>query len=471
MSDFQGTLNNFDVEPLQLPGLIQSHGYLIALDDISNICFCSENISEFIAIPHLEFLNNNLEWLEVAINHVDQQDFITQLLKSGKGKHGYAPNNPFKIEVSGSAYNLIISASDNYTLLEFEPCNTLSSVNIQHLIGTSLSEMVGDGNLKSLLENSVTGVNSIIDFDRVMIYRFAEDGNGEVVAESKNNNLESWLGLHYPESDNPKQARELYKKNLTRLVADVNVLPSRLSAGKNNTILLDLSSSELEAVGPMHIQYLKIMGAASSFSISILYKNEVWGLITCHNYTPKHIEYKSRTSAKLLGQILSSSLELRQDGVNLKIQKDYNQHLGKLAKLLLENKSIINALTQFKINILNVVKATGAVLVYDHKVTTLGVVPGEQQLKRLLKWVAAKRTKAFYFTNHLSDKFPEALSYKNLASGLMVLVLDREKKEYIIWFKPEIIKSPTLSFKIWEEIVKGKSSNWTTEEVDSVKRL
>lgn len=493
MPDFHVDLNNCDVEPIHIPGSIQSHGFLIALDDAFNICYYSDNTAKFFRLSDLNLLGKPLSHLESILNHVEHQDFITQLLKIGKGKKGFEPNNPHEVVILGTAYNLVISASGAHTLLEFELSVTRPPVNIQHMIGSSLSEMLADRNLSNLLKNTVLEVKHIIQYDRVMIYRFAEDGHGEVVAEAKIKKLESWLGLHYPASDIPKQARELYKKNLTRLIADVSVLPSRISTDKHNSEPLDLTCSELRSVSPMHIQYLKNMGVASSFSISLIYRNQLWGLIACHSYTPKFIDYSSRKSAKLIGQILSSALEFRQDDENQKTQKEYSAQLDKLAKLLMKQDTLVQALTKNKINLLNVVKASGAVLVYDQQVTTLGITPNEEQLKKLLKWIAKKRTKFFFHTDQLSAVFPDALAYKHAASGMMVCILDRERKEYLIWFKPELRHSinwagnpdkpleiderglfhisPRLSFQTWEETVIGKSHSWTLEEVNSVKRL
>jgi light-regulated signal transduction histidine kinase (bacteriophytochrome) len=493
MSDFQVNLNNCDVEPIHIPGFIQSQGFLVALDQAFNIRFCSDNTERFVGVSYITLMGKPLLYLESIINHVDHPDFITQLLNIGRGKKGFEPNNPYEVVISGISYNLIISASRGFTLLEFEPSITISPVNIQSRIGSSLSEMLGDRNLKSLLKNSAVEVKNIIQYDRVMIYRFADDDHGEVVAESKNKKLESWLGLHYPASDIPRQARELYKKNHTRLIADVASVPSKIAADASNVGPLDLSSSELRAVSPIHIQYLKNMGVASSFSISLIYKNELWGLIACHNYTPRFIDYSSRKAAKLIGQILSSALEFRQDDENQKIHKDFDENLDKLAKLLMKHDTIAQALTQNRINLLSIVKASGAVLVYDGVVTTLGITPDEGQLKKLIKWIAQKRTKFFYHSEQLSAVFPEALAYKHLASGMMVSVLDRERKEYIIWFKPEQIHaiqwagnpqkplevnedgllqiSPRLSFQTWEETVLGKSDKWTAQEINSVKRL
>lgn len=159
----------------------------------------------------------------------------------------------------------------------------------------------------------------------------------------------------------------------------------------------------------------------------------------------------------------------------------------------MKQDTLAEALTKNKINLLNVVKASGAVLVYEQKITTLGITPDEQQLEKLLKWIGKKRTKFFYHTDNLSLVFPDSLAYKHFASGMMVSVLDRERKEYMIWFKPEQIHSiqwagnpekplalnekgllhlsPRLSFATWEETVIGKSLNWTMEEINSVKRL
>ncbi len=117
------------------------------------------------------------------INHSVHPDFITQLLNFGKGKKGFEPNNPYEVVISGIAYNLIISASGSCILLEFEPSVNLPAVSIQNRVGSSFSEMLGERNLNNLLNNSAEEVRHIIQYDRVMIYRFAGDGHGEVVAE------------------------------------------------------------------------------------------------------------------------------------------------------------------------------------------------------------------------------------------------------------------------------------------------
>ena len=286
-------LTNCDREPIHIPGKIQSHGFLIVIDSGNFIRFYSENIKDYIPEIPQDLLGKHINSIEPLIGKNEPHDFINQLIKFGKN-NGFEQTNPFNTDIQGKPFHLIISTSADYYMLEFEPAKSDSHSDIQKMIGRSISEMLADKNLQSLLNNSALQVKTVIGYDRVMIYRFAEDGHGEVVAESKNPELQSWMGLHYPASDIPKQARELYKRNLTRLIANVHTEPTGVLTAADNVLPLDMTNSQLRAVSPVHIQYLKNMGVDSSFSISLMYKQELWGLIACHNYTPRYIDYRSR---------------------------------------------------------------------------------------------------------------------------------------------------------------------------------
>jgi light-regulated signal transduction histidine kinase (bacteriophytochrome) len=235
------------------------------------------------------------------------------------------------------------------------------------------------------------------------------------------------------------------------------------------------------------------MKVASSFSISLLYKKELWGLIACHNYTPKFIDYRARESSKLIGQILSSALEFRQDEENLRYHKKFTTNLDALARSLQNNNSIEDALTKYPINLLSVVNAAGAVLVYEKKLIRLGATPAEEQLIKLIKWVKENNEATIYQTSNLSAVYPEAYAYRHIASGMLLSVLSTELEEYIIWFKPEIIEtikwagnpekpmemkedgslqiSPRNSFEVWSQEVSATADSWTAEEIRSVTRL
>lgn len=487
-------LTNCDTEPIHIPGKIQSHGFLIVIDQECYVRFYSENIVHFMGDMPDNLLGLHIKVLQPLIGKNEPPDFINQLIIFGK-TNGFDQTNPFNTDIQGKPFHLIISTSGNYFLLEFEPARSDTNADIQKLIGRSISEMLADKNLQSLVINSALQVKNVIGYDRVMVYRFAEDGHGEVVAEAKNDDLPSWLGLHYPASDIPKQARDLYKKNLTRLIANVHTQPSAIvTAVASKDIPLDLTNSHLRAVSPIHIQYLKNMKVESSFSISLIYKNELWGLIACHSYSPRFIDFRSRESAKLIGQILSSALEFRQDEENQQIHERYKNTVDQLSRLMLKDSNIEFALTGHSDTLLNAVDAQGAVLLFENNITRLGVTPDNEQIKQLTSWLKNNVLDSLYYTSNLSAEYNPAALYKNVASGIMVSTLSRELGEYVIWFKPEQLQtitwagnpekpveistdgnmlhiSPRNSFEEWSQTVTGKSNGWSNEEVKSVMRL
>lgn len=487
-------LSNCDTEPIHIPGQIQSHGFLIAVDSNCIIRFHSENITDFLDNLPDNLLGRPIKDIEPLIGANEPPDFINQLISFGRGNKSFDQTNPFATDLQGQPFFLIINESGPFYLLEFEPAESDLKADLQRMIGRSVSEMLADKDLNNLLKNTSMQVKTIIGYDRVMIYRFAEDGHGEVVAEAKNPELEPWLGLHYPASDIPKQARELYKHNLTRLIADVHTTPSKIVTTKQTgETPLDLTHSQLRAVSPIHIQYLKNMGVGSSFSISLLYKKELWGLIACHNYSPRFIDYKARDSAKLIGQILSSALVFRQDEANKHLQDKFNASVDALSKNMLKNNSVEEALTLPGTNIMHVTDAAGSALIYENNVTLVGNTPTVHQIRELLAWAKANIDEPFFYTNELPHIYPEANAYKKVASGVMILTLSAELAEYIIWFKPEHLEivtwagnpdkpveinadgsakiSPRASFEAWAQEVSGQSEPWHDEEIKAVTRL
>ena len=492
MPDFQVDLTNCDREPIHIPGQIQSHGFMIVLDQEGKIRFFSDNIQNFISGIEKNLLDKSIEYLESFFENSPLNNMLAQVLHLGR-INGYEQINPYQVTILGKRFYLIISRSAQYEVLEFEPDGSAANIDVQKLIGRSVSEMLADKNLQNLLNNTAVQVKSIIHYDRVMIYRFADDGHGEVVAEARNEELESWLGLHYPASDIPKQARELYKLNLTRLIADVSTVPSKIFADPIQTDPLDLTWSQLRAVSPIHIQYLKNMGVASSFSISLIYKKELWGLVACHSYTPRFIDFKSRESAKLIGQILSSALEFRQDEENQIIQDGFKNALDILSKNLQSNDNIADALTADAVNILGLTQAAGAALIYEKKIIRLGITPSQEQIEKLVDWAVEYCDDQICTITNLSAIYPEAEAYRDVASGVLLCQLTKELKEYVIWFKPEHVQtikwagnpdkpvelnengllqiSPRHSFEVWSQNVKGISESWRHEEVQSATRL
>lgn len=481
-------LTNCDKEPIHIPGRVQSHGFLLAADSQSLvITYSSENIDQFIPVSAAVLLGQTLTALESLIG---QEGQLLPLLKLGEVKKSFETVNPYPLQVNDTDYYLIISGTAGLYLLEFEPVTL--EYDIQNQIGKSVSGILTGKSISALLENTATEVKDIINYDRVMVYKFLEDGHGEVIAEDKNEDLEPFLGLHYPASDIPKQARELYKLNYTRIIADVNAVSAAIITHQQDASV-DLTHSVLRAVSPIHIQYLKNMGVESSFSISLVVHGELWGLIACHNYSPKFIDFKAREAAKLIGKIVSSALEYREDEELGEINTSYETALNILSLHLGKDEELVNSLTQHEYTIKDITSASGVAILMDHKIAMVGDTPDETQLTALFNWLKTTMDDAIYYTHRLPAVFSPAKEYKQIGSGIVASMINKDMEEMIIWFKPEKITSvnwagnpekpvmvaengllnlsPRHSFEIFAQMVENTAIKWTKAEISNVMKI
>ena len=483
-----------DREPIHILGRVQAHGFLVVVNlTTSLISHISENSEPFIRDNPQTYLGKPVEELESRLKISGPSLKLGQILELARNNPNFETINPLYLELAGTPYNLIVTISGDDQLLEFEPDTSDLSLDVHRTIGRSVSEILSGKNLQTLLQKATSEIKKIIRYDRVMIYRFNEDGHGEVIAEVKNEGLEPFLGFHYPASDIPKQARELYKINLTRIIVDVHSETSPILTSQAGGPPLDLTHSVLRAVSPIHIQYLKNMGVASSFSISLIARGELWGLIACHNYTPRFINYKARDASKLIGQILSPALELRQEEEESERSIELNASAAELISYLEEENYIKDALTGNKTTIMDITTAPGVVLLFDNQVTCIGVTPDAEQIREIVKWLVVNIQGTLYYTSKFSEAYPPAKNFSQVGSGILACLLSRELAEFIIWFKPQQIKemtwagnpeknlersehgqsfiSPRTSFASWTEMVKQTSKKWSNQEIAAVVRI
>lgn len=248
-------LDSCSKEQIHIPGCIQAHGILIILDKQGFIIYCSENFNQITGLQPEHILQKPISQFSVFFGKSENHNFIMDLIALSWQGRCFKPINPYQIEIEDTFYNLILSLSGENYILDFEPESSDLFNDPQNLVGASLSQMLADRNLDAILNNVVVQIKNIINYDRIMVYQFHNDGHGEVVAEEKNTNLETWFGLHYPASDIPEQARKLYKKNFTRLIS--NVHETKIPILSLTDQPADLSNSTLRAVSPVHIQYLR----------------------------------------------------------------------------------------------------------------------------------------------------------------------------------------------------------------------
>lgn len=476
-------------EPIHIPGFIQAHGFLIIIDKDGIINYYSNNLCDARYQLPDDLPGRSILSLSHFFGKEKDSTFIMDLIRLSWQGRQFKPINPYVVEIGGSYYNMILSLSasgENY-ILDFEPEASDLYSDPQNMVGASLSQMLADKDLQTILENSVMQIKSIIGYDRIMIYKFHEDGHGEVIAEDKGNDLETWLGLHYPASDIPKQARDLYIINLTRLIADVNETPVIISGNMNTSP--DLTHSTLRAVSPVHIRYLKNMGVSSSFSVSIIVDNQLWGLIACHNYTPRFINYKQRETAKLIGQVLSSCIGLRNQE---KIQKESMQLqtvLVEITRNLLNDSKTEAFIENSAQTILSAYDASGIAFLFEGKIYTYGNTPDDEYIPEI-SMLLEKNHQGLIASADCKQDFPSLNLCSSKYAGILACRLTMDLKDCLILFRKELsltVKwagdptklvnydengqpfiSPRNSFEQWSQEVKGRSKQWTDNEISTL---
>jgi len=480
-------LSNCDSEPLKYIQTIQGFSAIIGVRIVDmKIIQTSSNVSEFLPFSTLDLLDNPLS----TVMHTHTID----ILKKGIAINSFSGLNPIVLpHTTNIQSDLVVIAhlSGDDLILEIEKINKKEfAVEFINKMDEALLHIQSSKEHKIVLDNLAKAVKDITEYDRVMVYRFDEDYNGEVVAESKELFLEPYLGLHYPASDIPAQARALYRKNRIRMIADVFESPPMMVHGKEaeQERALDFTKVTARGVSPIHLEYLGNMGVHASLSCAIIENDTLWGLIACHHYQgSKELSYQVRNMLRFMAQIVSGHLSL----VRANSYRDKLLHSQTVKNTLFEqvdvSNDLVTGLLKKETNLMNFIESTGVVLFYEDKFIGLGEYPDDSTMHKLVNMLNTETDNIYFSSDNLSQIFPEDDIFKNECAGLMSVKLS--KNEYIMWFRAPIIKevlwggnpeinkealaeknirlSPRKSFETWKQVVKNKSAPWTKHEHDT----
>jgi chemotaxis family two-component system sensor kinase Cph1 len=490
-------LTNCDREAIHIPGSIQPHGVLLVLEEPSlKILQISHNTEQFFGVPAPSLLNKNL-------NILFPQSQI-KLLLDCLSQENPESFNPLKLSRKNKGNLLVFDGmfyrQEGLLILEIEPSlssGKTSELSFYHLVKASIVKIQKASNFRETTELIVQELRRVIGYDRVMLYRFEPDNSGVVIAEDKKEELETYLGLHYPAFDIPTQARKIFYENWLRLIVDMNYQPVEIIP-TNNPLTnepLDLTFSLLRSVSPCHIEYCQNMGVTSSLSISLINEKQLWGLIVGHHYQAKQVDYETLKYCEFLGQLLSVILVKSQE----KEAEDYRERIAEIQAKIKnlfsgDSQLLASILKQNSKDLLDLVKATGVAIYLENELTLLGQTPSKEAVLSLLNWLLNSSRQEIFFTNSLSKLCLEAKEYTDTASGLLAVSIFLNQTSYhILWFRPEVIQtvnwggnpnkpvtvendgslrlSPRKSFELWKETVRNQSLPWQQIEIDAAQEL
>ncbi|WP_426231028.1 HWE histidine kinase domain-containing protein [Pararhizobium sp. DWP3-4] len=467
-------LTNCDREPIHVPGSIQRHGCLVACDArAATVVRHSANTGAMLSVPG-EI--NGLP-LETLLGAEATHTLRNALATLGEGMR---PALLSGVNLPGGVFDVSIHIFHSTVLIEFEPASPGQPLQLARGLIGRISDI---GDIDTLVRQAARLIRGMLEYDRVMIYRFEQDGSGKVAAEAKRGDLESFLGQYFPASDIPQQARILYLKNTIRIIGDASgeriaLVPVFDASGE----ALDLSLAHLRSVSPIHCEYLRNMGVAASMSISIIVDGALWGLIACHHYKPRILSMAQRVSAEMFGQFFSLHLTSLKQKSRLDTATRARASLDRFLRLASHHADIGQLLMEHLPDFHALMPCDGIGLWMNGTWSSHGSAPPAAAIPALSRLIGALAEGRVWATHALSQRMPEAEDFCAQAAGVLAIPLAQTRRDHLFFFRKELVQSlnwagnpektyatgplgdrltPRQSFAIWKQTVHQQAQPWT----------
>lgn len=458
-------------EPIRQPGSIQAHGMLLTVHPSTwTIVQASENCSALSGQSAQELRGTPLTTL-IGQEAVDR---LATVLTGG-----VETTNPVTVDCNAVTYDLILHAADGVNIVEFEPALEPGQFSATPSVYSAMSRIAMLSTEEDLWDLAACEMQRLTGFDRVTLYRFHPDGHGEIVAEQRVDDvMDSYLGLHFPASDIPAQARELYLTKISRVIASTSESPLRLQPAENPVTgePLDLSGAELRSISPEHARYMRNMGQAATLSFSLITGGTLVGMITCAHRTPRRLPYRLRQSLEVLaGQIAALFGSL----THINALARTNQVLGLRKNLIEQYSSSGDPATAFlhgSVTVFDLVPAHAAALRHRGRLFVANDVLDTNQVGRFVERFLADGGHLPLACDSLATEHAELAGLLPGVAGALIVPLGPDG-DYLAWFRREMAQgihwlgdqsetnrddtlSPRNSFSAWTANVSGVAEPW-----------
>lgn len=492
--ELEKAIDGCDNEQIHIPGSIQPHGYMIILSQDFKIVKVSRNFCSLID-----------ESLQSIIGQDLKKYFGEEIIRALRDMVSVGALRPIRyttlsfIEKENlPRFDAVLHQSNDYLILELE----IHKPGKQGFQEQDFYQKVMQFSIQlqkvqtqsALYDYVVYEIRKLTGFSRVKLYRFDQNWNGEVVAESRDMQMPSYFGLHFPASDIPKQARKLYSQNFIRLIADtsyeaVQIVPDDLY---ENGQPIDLSFACLRSVSPVHMEYLKNMRVGASMSISVMQNERLWGLIACHHHSPLHPSIPVRMAAELMAHTFSAFLSnFMQADQESEIQKKQS-YIRELKTSLRPDKSMMETLKRKHTLLLQAVDADGVIVHVNDKNFAFGLIPEMSFANDLIDWLETNGDGKVFASNSIARDTSLFVRGQSMASGVLAIPVSSSITDYVMWFRQELTEevdwagrpekritkdkigyhlTPRASFTRWKESLRGYSKAWTSDDIEAAEHI
>ena len=470
-------LTSCDREPIHIPGSIQPHGILLVAGADLTIVAGAGLIETALAS----------DWLG---RHLD--DLLAQSVADAlRDRPASASLALAQVQGLTGSFDITAHRSGDVLIVELEPAPSVlpSSIDVLSAMEEAAASFEQAFGLRELCERAAGAFRHLTGFDRVMVYRFLDDDAGVVLAESRDPALESFLNQHFPASDIPRQARELYVRNRVRVIPDASYESAPIRPATATT--LDLSDVGLRSVSPVHLQYLRNMGVAASASISIVRDGALWGLVACHHPTPKRMPLHVRMACRALAGSLSRQIRAKEDAELYRERLRLRAAEDAVMLRLGSDISLTGFFATVGDDMCRMLGADSFAAVRGTELYVAGRSPRHADIHAVAAHVSTVARTLPFATDRRSELLPGAQAYRDLASGVLAVTMSTDEPTILLWFRaeqielmnwagnphkdipvdPDVPLTPRASFESWSEAVRGRSTPWTLFEIEAASRL
>ncbi|MQR98548.1 histidine kinase dimerization/phosphoacceptor domain -containing protein [Gluconobacter aidae] len=471
-------MTSCDREPIHRPNAIQPYGLLLIVDSTSlKIIGGAGDIEGRLAPDWLGRPLADVLKIPESRLHDEKRPSLSDLRVAG---------------LKDETFSILRHVQDTHLLIELEPveAHNLLTWDIFGEIDSTADRFERCPDTTSVCRQGAAIFRRLTGFDRVLVYRFMEDGTGRVVGESRNDAFPSLMNHHFPASDIPTQARALYLRNRIRVIPDITYEAAPIRPAEAGLAGLDLSDVQLRSVSPIHLQYMLNMGTRASASVSLVVDGVLWGLIACHNATPRALSEDIRAACRTLAGVMSRQLRNKEELVTYQERLRLRNAMEFVTSHFDVRHPIESNLCSFMNELQSLFPCNGFAVISGETISGTGVLPDEDNLHRLHDWLRLGTNGGIFVSTKLGKDYPPAAEWPERSAGLLAITLPFRTPTCLIWSRVEIIQTiewagnphkdtaegsdvllPRASFRTWEQTIRGHSTRWTSEQRQAARRL
>jgi chemotaxis family two-component system sensor kinase Cph1 len=457
-------------EPIHVPGAVQPHGALLAVDvDTLTIRQVSDNTTALLGRTPAELLGATLDVLLEP-----SAGTRLRLLADAEAAN---LSRSVRVSETGEQLDALCHRVGDRVVVELEPALPVDGEGLLELLDTTMEQLAAVDTVADLVRRAADILRRATGFDRVMVYRFYEDHHGEVVADDHAEGMDDYLGLHYPASDIPAQARALFLKKKCRAIVDSSQSGVPLVSDPDRPQpALDLSRSELRAVSPHHLQFMANMGQAATMSLSLISQGQLVGMVTCAHREPRRLPYQLRHALVLLANQLTLQWVAITERERLQRQLEIHRIRTALVTQLAQHDPPVDGLVEGEVTLLSLLPADGVTVSFAGEFRSLGDAPPQETATALQTLLRRTHPDDHFSSSALAEDQPIAAALLPLVAGIVFVPLG-SGDDAVVWYRREVLQtvnwlgdqttdnrvgplSPRNSFTVWKQTVADRSAAW-----------